>query len=106
MAARHLQGIVAADRRVVFVHGQLLAQFEVEIVVDVELHAAGQRRPRHLLFRVPGVGRDRFVRLDVRGVADVGHRHAETGVAGKSLLLQLGPGGPFEITGQAHHVPH
>jgi len=53
------------------VHGQLLADLEIPLVVDIELLAAGERRPRGLLFMEPAELVHRLA------VVEVAHHAAE-----------------------------
>ena len=86
-----LERVVAPNRRIVLVHGQHLSQLLVERVVDVELQAPRQRGPGHLLLYVPTVRHDRFVRFDIRSVADIDRPPAYAGIALEALVLQILP---------------
>jgi hypothetical protein len=49
-----------------------LAQFQVKLVVDIELHAPGQGGPGVFLFHMPAIGGDGLVFLNVGGIAQAG----------------------------------
>src|SRR3989338_10952830 len=91
MSARDLQRIVSARLGAVFVRGQVLIEFQVPVVVDVELDAAGQSRVGLLFLDVPGEGNQGFTHFYVTGVAQGAHRCAKTGVSCKASLLDLFP---------------
>ena len=69
--------------------GKLLAELEIEGVVDVELDPSRERGPGQLVLSVPGVRRDRLVRIEVGRVADVDEIEAEFAVALEPLRLEL-----------------
>ena len=106
MSAGHLQRIVSADGRVLLVNGQHLPQLDVELVVDVELHATRQGGPGPLLVGVPGIGGDRLSRLDIRGIAEVQVARPEARVTLEALLLELLPAGVADVRRQREGFLH
>src|SRR6516164_4857904 len=97
MPARQHERIVAAGFRWVLVNRELLAELQVEVVVDVELDTPRERRVWNFLLYVKRERRHRVIGLNVASVADARSAFPDRREAGPSLLLEGVPIDAFEI---------